>query len=344
MFQMSIEPWVRIIIVNYNSGSLLQDCVSALEAQTMRDFEVIIFDNNSTDRSIEDLRLPDDRFRVRRSGVNLGFAAANNRAAEGCRSRWIATLNADTRPFPTWLEALRKATERHPWAHAFGSTQLKADDPTKVDGFGDVFCFWGFAWRGCGDAPVSTLPDDDREVFAPCAAAALYSREVFQALGGFDESFFCYLEDVDIGFRIRLKGLRCVQVRKAEIIHIGSAITGLVSDFTIFHSYRNRVWMLVKNFPAPLFFPMIVVHIPLVYLTLRRSRDFSRRAAVRGMWMAILGIPQALRSRRQIQRDRAISSFALGKMMVWDLRKVSTRSPHFIQMTSHQEGLPSTSR
>jgi len=339
---MDVEPWVRIIIVNYNGGSMLQHCISAVEAQTMRDFEVIIFDNNSTDNSVRDLSLPDDRFQIRQSGVNLGFAAANNRAAEGSRSPWIATLNPDTRPSPCWLEALRKATERHQGAHAFGSTQLKAEDPMTVDGFGDVFCFWGFAWRGCGDAPVSTLPDDDREVFAPCAAAALYSREVFQALGGFDESFFCYLEDVDLGFRLRLRGFRCVQVRQAEILHIGSAITGPVSDFTIFHSYRNRVWMLVKNFPALLFFPMIVVHVPLVLLTLRRSRHFSRRAAVKGIWMAIRGIRQAFRSRSEIQRDRVVGSFALGKMMVWDLRKVSRRAPHFIQIASNPEGLRST--
>lgn len=330
-------PWVQIIIVNYNAGTLLQECVEALAAQTMHDFEVVILDNSSSDDSIDRLVLPDNRFCIQRSAVNLGFAAANNLAARNGNSPWIATLNPDTRPSPMWLAELRAATERCPWARAFGSTQLQAKHPGIVDGFGDVFCFWGFAWRGCGERSVSDLPDDDREVFAACAAAALYSREMFEALRGFDESFFCYLEDVDIGFRIRLKGFRCVQVRRAEVLHIGSAITGSLSDFTIFHSYRNRVWMLVKNYPALLFFPMIAVHVPLVLLQLRSSRHFSRKAAVGGIWAGIRGIAPALRSRRHIQRDRVVSSFALAKMMVWDLRKVAARAPHFIEMPSDPE-------
>jgi len=335
--KMGAVAWVRVIIVNYNGGSMLQDCLDALAAQTMRDFEVIVLDNGSTDNSVRDLDIPDGRFRIQHAGANLGFAAGNNLASRGCKTRWVGTLNPDARPSPHWLGELRKATERHRWAQAFGSTQLQAENPKLVDGFGDVFCFWGFAWRGCGSNPVSDLPDDDREVFAPCAAAALYSREMFEELGGFDESFFCYLEDVDIGFRIRLKGFRCVQVRRAEVLHIGSAITGSLSDFTIFHSYRNRVWMLVKNYPALLFFPMIAVHVPLVLLQLRSSRHFSRKAAVGGIWAGIRGIAPALRSRRHIQRDRVVSSFALAKMMVWDLRKVAARAPHFIEMPSDPE-------
>jgi N-acetylglucosaminyl-diphospho-decaprenol L-rhamnosyltransferase len=327
-------PWVRIIVVNYNGAGVLQDCVNALATQTVRDFEVVIVDNGSADNSIIDLEIPDRRFGVEELGTNLGFAAANNRAALGCTAPWIATLNPDTRPSPTWLAELRKATERHPWAQAFGSTQLQAENPDVVDGFGDVFCFWGFAWRGCGGRPVSTLPDGDREVFAPCAAAALYLREAFNAVGGFDESFFCYLEDVDLGFRLRLMGFRCVQVRRAEVLHVGSAISGPVSEFMIFHSYRNRVWLLIKNFPGPLLALMLVVHIPLVLFLLSRPRGFSRRAGVQGIWAGVVGLPQAFSRRIEIQRQRTISSLALAKMMVWDLRKVSGRAPHFLSIDS----------
>jgi N-acetylglucosaminyl-diphospho-decaprenol L-rhamnosyltransferase len=338
-------PWARIIIVNYNAGSLLQDCVDALAAQTMQEFEVVILDNGSSDDSILRLALPDERFRVQHAGANLGFAAGNNIAARDCSAPWIATLNPDTRPSPTWLAQLRAATEHYPWARAFGSTQLDAANPATVDGFGDVFCVWGFAWRGCSGQSVSALPGEDREVFAPCAAAALYGRKTFHALGGFDESFFCYLEDVDLGFRFRLRGERCVQVRRAEVLHIGSATSGRMSDFSVFHSYRNRIWMLAKNLPAPILVLTIVVHVPITLVLLSRPRFFNRMtafkgnkmAAFKGIWAGIVGLGPALRSRKSIQRQRTISKSALAGMMVWDFRKVRKRVPHFLHMRSVED-------
>jgi GT2 family glycosyltransferase len=200
--------------------------MDALERQTFAGFEAVIVDNASTDGSIDALRLPDDRFRIERAGANLGFAAGSNLGARACACAWIAMLNPDTEPHPTWLEEFRRSMERHPGVRMFGSTQIDATDPARVDGFGDVYSIFGTAWRGASGWPVSLLPDEDHEVFSPCAAGALYAREAFESAGGFDESFFCYLEDVDLGFRLRLRGERCVQVRRALLTHAGSGISG----------------------------------------------------------------------------------------------------------------------
>jgi GT2 family glycosyltransferase len=324
------EPWVRIIVVNYNCGKILQDCVDAIALQSLSEYEVIVVDNGSTDDSILNLKLPDGRFRIQRLGTNSGFAAANNAGARDCSAPWIATLNPDAFPARTWLEELQAATKRYPWADAFGSTQLQSEHRDMVDGFGDVFCIWGFAWRGCGGQPVTTLPNGDREVFAPCAAAALYSQSAFNAVGGFDESFFCYLEDVDLGFRLRLNGLRCIQVRRAEVLHMGSATTGVLSDFTIFHSYRNRVWLLIKNMPSSLLVLMLCVHVPLVLLNIARAKGFSRKAALKGLWTGIIGLGPVLKGRACIQSQRMIDSRTLARMMVWDFRKLLARAPHFL--------------
>jgi len=205
--------------------------IDALAAQSLAYFEAIIVDNDSSDGSAKALRLPDDRFRVHLADANLGFAAANNLAAADCKAPWIATLNPDAIAGKTWLEELRGATLRHPDVRMFGSTQLDARKPDRVDGFGDVYSVFGTAWRGASGFPVSTLPPDDREVFAPCAAAALYARDAYLAAGGFDESFFCYLEDVDLGFRLALRGERCIQVRRAEVKHFGS-VTATSSSST----------------------------------------------------------------------------------------------------------------
>ena len=130
--------WVRVIIVNHNAGPLLQNCIDALAAQSVADFEAIVVDNDSSDGSAEALRLPDGRFRLHLAHANLGFAAANNLAAADCKAPWLATLNPDTVAGKTWLEELRSATLRYPRVNMFGSTQLDARKPDRVDGFGDV--------------------------------------------------------------------------------------------------------------------------------------------------------------------------------------------------------------
>jgi GT2 family glycosyltransferase len=121
--------WVRVVIVNHNAGSLLQNCIDALAPQSLADFEAIIVDNDSSDSSAEALRLPDGRFRLHLARANLGFAAANNFGAADCEAPWLATLNPDTVAGKTWLEELRSATLRHPGVKMFGSTQWMRGGP-----------------------------------------------------------------------------------------------------------------------------------------------------------------------------------------------------------------------
>ncbi len=219
----SDAAWARIVVVNHNAGALLQLCLDALKAQSFGDFEAVIVDNASTDGSIETLRLPDARFSVLQAGENLGFAAGTNLGTVGCKTKWIATLNPDAMPKEGWLEELRRATARYPDVGMFGSTQINARHPDRVDGFGDAYSIFGTAWRGASGHPMASLPGEDREVFAPCAAAAFYSRELFQSEGGFDESLFCYMEDVDLGFRLQLRGhaLRAGPPRRGAACRLG---------------------------------------------------------------------------------------------------------------------------
>ena len=327
--------WVRVIVVNHNSGALLQRCVDALAAQTFPRFEAVIFDNASSDGSIEGLLLPDDRFRVERAGRNLGFAAANNIAAAGCPAPWIATLNPDAEPRATWLEELNRATLRHDGVVMFGSTQLQARRPDHVDGFGDAYSIFGTAWRGASGWPVASLPNSDREVFAPCAASALYARDAFRAAGGFDQSFFCYLEDVDLGFRLRLKGMRCMQVRAAEVLHVGSAVAGRDSGFLLFHTQRNRIWVMLKDVPSPLLLLVLALQIFAVPISVLR-RGAGWRRALRGVAAGIKESRRVLRERRTVQRSRTIGNAELARMLVWNPRNVLRHAPHFIE--PDQEG------
>jgi GT2 family glycosyltransferase len=326
--------WVRVIIVNHNAGPLLQNCIDALAAQSVANFEAIIVDNASSDGSAETLRLPDDRFRLHRARANLGFAAANNFGAADCKAPWLATLNPDTVPGEAWLKELRNAVVRYPDVKMFGSTQLNARRPDRVDGFGDVYSVFGTAWRGASGAPASALPPDDREVFAPCAASALYARDAYLAAGGFDESFFCYLEDVDLGFRLRLRGERCIQVRRAEIEHFGSVSAGKDSDFFVFHTQRNRLWVLAKNVPYPLIWLVAGLQIVVVPWTVLRRGMGKWKTAIKGVAAGLRGFPAAWRQRRKVQGERLVSSRNIGRMLVWDPRKALRHAPKFLTARS----------
>jgi GT2 family glycosyltransferase len=317
-------PFVTVVIVAYNSGALLQECVDALARQTLREFEAIIVDNASEDGSIARLRLPDDRFRVVDAGSNLGFAAANNLAVRKATTPWVATLNPDALAAPNWLAALKRATEHYPGAAMFGSTQLDAADDKRLDGCGDAYSFLGISWRGLHGRSIDLLPPVG-ETFAPCAAAALYRRDAFDHVGGFDERFFCYCEDVDLGFRIRLIGGVCIQLPDAVVRHVGSAITGRDSYFTLFHSARNRVWLMMKNLPLALLVLLLPIHLAYMALTMvRHRRDDTHyfSATWAGLRTAFADLSPALRARREIQARRRVSSFAVARMLCWDPRKL----------------------
>jgi len=250
-------PRINVVIVNFNSGDRLARCLACLEKQTMEAFTVTIVDNASADESAAVAATTSLTCRLIESRENLGFAAANNlavKSADMLRSNveWVAFLNPDAYPEPDWLEQLLSAARGHPDVDAFGSLQLDAADNAVVDGAGDMVSVYGVAYRGHFGGRRTDAPPTG-ECFAPCAAAAMYRREAFIALGGFDERFFCYGEDVDLGFRLRRAGGRALQVQEAVVRHEGSGVTGRHSDFTVYHGHRNRIWLTYKNLSPNLY-------------------------------------------------------------------------------------------
>jgi GT2 family glycosyltransferase len=323
---MTASTWVRVVIVNYNGGAMLARAVDGLARQTCREFEAVIVDNGSVDGSIAACRLPDDRFSVIEAGCNLGFAAGCNLGARGATTEWLAMLNPDAVPEADWLAHLFQATRRHPEVALLGSTQLCADDPSLLDGAGDNYSIFGIAWRG-GHGHYDQLPSQNYHVFAPCAAAAAYRRVTFESVGGFAESFFCYLEDVDLGFRLRLAGHTAMQVVDAVVHHEGSAISGRYSPFTIFHSARNGISLMIRCLPLPLLAIALPLHFMVqIWLALRlRGRGVSG-ARWSGLLAGLRLMPTTIRQRREIQRARRIMTGDVASLLVWNPRKLSRRA------------------
>ena len=296
------KPLISIIVVNYNAGNLLKRCLDGVKAQTFHDFELVLVDNGSTDGSVEALGDLPDFVHLIEADENLGFAKANNLGAEQSTGTWIATLNPDAVPHPDWLSQFVRALVKHRGVALFGSTLFTLDKTEIMDGLGDCYFAGGLAWRaGHGQYRPETLKD--REVFGPCAAAAFYRRDLFEDLGGFEEDFFCYMEDVDLAFRFRRIGQRCIQLANSCVDHAGSAIAGRHSGFARYHGMRNLIWTWWRNMPLrlmPLAFPfhLLVIFGLLGKWVLSAAQGSSNRDSLRGAWHGLLGIPKQLGKRR----------------------------------------------
>lgn len=284
--------------------------MAALMAQTVKPHEIILVDNASTDGSIEIVR----RFPVVRLielDRNTGFAYGNNLAinAAASESEWIALVNPDAFAEPRWLEALMLAAEAHPEYDVFGSKLVNAGDPALLDGIGDACHISGLVWRRGHHLPVSAATANACEIFSACAAAALYRRSALLEVGGFDEDFFCYVEDVDLGFRLRLAGCRCLYVPDSAVHHIGSATTGgQHSDFALYHGHRNLAWSFLKNMPGVLFWLLLPIHVAMNLVSIIWFIFRGKGGVIlRAKRDAFLGVPLMWRKRLAIQKARIAS-------------------------------------
>lgn len=313
-------PAVSVIIVSYQSGPTLERCLAGLKAQTFTDFEIILVDNASTDGAPQAAVAADPSLIFLEPGANLGFAAGNNLAVGRARGRWLALLNPDAYPEPDWLAALMDGVARHPGIESFASLQTSVDEPDRLDGAGDNMTSAGIPFRGgYGRRLPADLPEG--EVFSSCGAAMLIDRALFLDLGGFDERFFCYCEDVDLGYRLRLTGRATVLLPGARVAHVGSASTGVRSDFAIFHGSRNRIWTFLKNTPPVLLWLTTPLHVAvtsaLLLLHLRRG---DAGPAVRGIKAALkrADLKAVLADRKGVQARRKIGSLAILRVMSID--------------------------
>jgi GT2 family glycosyltransferase len=310
-----VPPRIAVVLIDTDEGELLEKTLPLLEAQTRPPDEIVVVDNVATDGSPQWIRERYPRVRIVHLEQRAGFAEANNRgvrAAGDCD--WVALLNADAFPEPQWLERLEVATRDHPDAVAFSSLMLDGRDETLLDGTGDVMHRNGLAGRRHHGEPIAETPAAfvPAEVFGACAGAALYRRDVFESLGGFDESYFIYFEDSDLAFRMRLAGHNVRYVPDSVVRHLGSATTGVDSDFTIYQLQRNLVWMYWKDMPWPLLVQYLPAHLAMhAGMTWDYVRAGRAGPVLRAKRDALRGLPRVLRERRAVQRERRVSSRAI---------------------------------
>ena len=258
-------------------------------------------DNASSDGSAAFVREQYPDVAVHETGANVGFAAGNNAGARIARGRTLVFLNNDTIAAPDWLACLAGALAERPACAMATSRIVRLGDPSRVDSAGDGYLRPGgaFKWGHGGRSEDYAV---SREVFGACGAAFAVRREVFEELGGFDESFFMVYEDVDFSYRAQLRGYRCWYAADASVRHAGSATLGVASPMAVFYGQRNLEWTWLKNTPRGLLVRTAFAHgcyavAGLVYY----ARNGRLLPALRGKWAALKGLSGVMEARRAVQ-------------------------------------------
>ena len=301
-----MSPDVSVVVVTWNGKGYLGPCLEALAAQRNVDAEVIVVDNASSDGTAGFVRARFPTVRLVALPANHGFAGGNNAGAREAHGRFVAFLNNDTVPDPTWLRSLCDGVDERSRFALATSRIVYVHDSRIIDSAGDGVYRSGGAFKRHHGASVEVAAVSG-EVFGVCGAACVISKAVFDELGGFDEDFFASHEDVDLSYRARLRGYRCRYVADAVVRHHGSATLGRTTPRAVYHGQRNLEWMYLKNTPGSLLLRTLPAHI--VYnaaAALHFARLGLLGAFVRGKVAALRGLPVVWRKRRDVQRARTV--------------------------------------
>jgi GT2 family glycosyltransferase len=314
-------PFFSVVIPNYNGRRHLATLFDALKAQTFGDFEVIFADDASRDDSVsfvEQGYAHDLDLRITVNRQTLGFVASVNAAADAARGRVLVLLNNDTEPDLAWLAELAKAICTHPDAAIVASKLLLFDERDRLHTAGDTLGRDGIPRnRGVWEKDRGQY-DATTEIFSGCGGAVAIRRQVWQALGGFDEEFWMYLEDVDFAFRAQLSGWKAMLAPGARVYHKVSGSGG--DDLSSYYVGRNTIWMVIKNMPVSLllrYLPQILsAQVSIALNALRNLRGYAARQRLHGQLAGLAGIPAQWRKRRLIQQRRWVEDAKIEERLV----------------------------
>jgi GT2 family glycosyltransferase len=318
---------ISVVVVNWNRRDLLRACLQSLYRQQGVEFETIVIDNGSDDGSPEmvsrEFAAEGDRpVRLIRNRENRGFCAANNQGILDARGEFVALLNNDAEAGPHWLRALGQVFEGRPEVGMAASKILVYEDPTRIDKVGHLIYLDGQnRGRGTG-APDDGRYDRMEEVLWPDGCAAMYRKRMLDTIGGFDEDFFAYGDDAELGLRARIAGWKCLYAPDAVVRHHRGATLGLQSSRRLELIERNRVLLAVKLFPGSLLWRNGLYYgarlVAGALASFRgagetalfpgwRGKLHMARALIVGDLQALRLVPRMLRKRRAIRGIRKLS-------------------------------------
>ena len=318
----SNAPLISVVILNWNGQQVVEKCLKSLHEQTYHPLELIVVDNASMDGSADlvKMKFPDVKLIINEK--NLGFGGGNNVGILAAKGRYIMMLNNDTRLDPQCIEELKRSIEKDAHYGACASKILLEYEDDLIDAAGIVICPDGLS-IGRGRLEKGDRYDEEVEVFFASDCACLYRREMLEDIGLYDEDFFAYADETDMGWRAQLAGWKCIYNPKAVVYHFHSASSGTYSPFKAYLVERNRIWVALKSFPIPLLvlgqFYTFWRYLLQAYGAFagkgaagRFTSDFSKIDLVKILIKVYLSLwkqfPLMLRKRRVIQKKKRITN------------------------------------
>lgn len=294
-------PRISVVIPNYDGAACLEACLKSLVPQLDGQAEAIVVDNASRDGSLDVVRRTAPQARILPQERNLGFAGAVNRGANAARGEWIAVLNNDTEVAPDWLAECHAAIARHPDAAFLACRILDSGNPGRIYSAGDCFLRAGIGYRRGQELADGPAYREEGPVFSACGCAALIRRVVFLEARGYDERFFAYLEDVDLGLRLQAAGFRGYYIPGARVFHIGGATSGgEFAPLAVRLRTRNALLLLVKSVPAGILLRSLPMVLAMQISWFGRAVRHGRLGSyLRGLGGAAALAPAMWRSRRE---------------------------------------------
>lgn len=317
-----MKPLISIVIVNWNGMRFLPECLGSIFRETAS-FEVVLVDNGSEDGSVSFVKKEFPAVKVIEESENLGFAKGNNIGIAEAKGKYILTLNNDTVLEKGFLERLERAAESTDETTGMWAVKILSFDKKTIDSVGGLLIYRDGLAKGRGRLEKDTGQyDTHEEVFIPSACAGLYRKSMLDAIGAFDEDFFAYCEDTDLGLRARLAGYKTVNVPEAIVYHHYSGTTGRYTPRKAFLVGRNQIWLAIKNLPCAML-PTLPFYMAWRYVIQaygvvagkgaggRFAEDFSKtRLALillKSYSSALAGLPAVLKKRRVVQGIRKAS-------------------------------------
>ncbi len=255
---------IDIVIPNYNGELFLKNCINSILSTDNIGYvdKIIIIDNNSQDKSLDSVNSSNAPIIIEKNNENYGFAKAVNQGIKMSTNEYILLLNNDTIVEDGFIHSLIECIRSSNEIFSVSSKMLQYHNLNLIDDAGDFYNILGWA-RKRGDGKSSNLLTEKKNIFSACAGAALYNRKVFDEIGYFDENFFAYLEDIDIGYRAQIFGYKNIYCPNAIVHHIGSGTSGSkYNEFKVKLSGRNNIYLIYKNMPLL----QIIINFPFLIL------------------------------------------------------------------------------
>ena len=313
---------VSVIIPNWNGLKTIKKCLKSVFNQTYADIEVVVADNDSKDGSLDFIEKEFPKVRLVKNKENKGFPGGNNSALKEAKGRYYMMLNNDTEMDKNCIAKCVETIGENARYGACATKFLLNSEPDTVDAAGIAVCLDGLS-IGRGRKEKAVKYDKKQEVFFASDGACLYRKEMIDDIGLYDEDFFCYAEETDMGWRAQLRGWKCIYEPEAIVFHCHSASTGTYSPFKAFLVERNRLWVAVKNFPVPILlagpfytFARYAFQSFGAFSGQGAAGKFGEQFSKKELIVILLKVyisffktlPQTLRKRREIQKNKTITN------------------------------------